>query len=264
MELYRRGRKLNGGETGVYELQGFAEREAEARDAVLVVDVGKFPPLTKSFNDDNTIVNPRRIAVIESRSLLRDCFSMFFSTLYDSTIEAFENVDEMLRSHEPDQHKLIVMGWNGNSRQLMLGQLSKLCRECGHSPVIVMQDDCDYALVCEALRAGARGVVTTALSADVATEAIGMVMAGGSFIPAESMMQPSNQSRPQVNPKTRLTAREGQVLELLKAGKQNKQIAFSLSLSEGTVKVHLHNMMKKLGTTNRTQTIVAATEFKNA
>jgi DNA-binding NarL/FixJ family response regulator len=119
-------------------------------------------------------------------------------------------------------------------------------------------------MVCDALRAGARGIVTTALSADVATEAIGLVMAGGSFIPAESTMQPSSQAYAQVNSKTRLTAREGQVLELLKAGKQNKQIAFSLSLSEGTVKVHLHNMMKKLGTTNRTQTIVAANGFHNA
>jgi DNA-binding NarL/FixJ family response regulator len=50
----------------------------------------------------------------------------------------------------------------------------------------------------------------------------------------------------------RLTTRERQVVVSLCEGNSNKQIARQLSLTEGTVKIHLHNIYGKLGVTNRT------------
>ena len=49
-----------------------------------------------------------------------------------------------------------------------------------------------------------------------------------------------------------LTERELQILKLVSRGFQNKVIAGKLNLSEHTVKVHLHHIIKKLGTHNRT------------
>ncbi len=57
-----------------------------------------------------------------------------------------------------------------------------------------------------------------------------------------------------------LTAREVQILELVSRGLQNKAIAAELSLSEHTVKIHLHNIISKLGTHNRTE---AAARFRD-
>lgn len=57
-----------------------------------------------------------------------------------------------------------------------------------------------------------------------------------------------------------LTAREVQILELVSRGLQNKMIAAELSLSEHTVKIHLHNIISKLGTHNRTE---AAARFRD-
>lgn len=53
-------------------------------------------------------------------------------------------------------------------------------------------------------------------------------------------------------PNVRLTPREWEVLELVAEGKQNKIIAAGLDLSEHTVKLHVHNVLKKLGVSNRT------------
>jgi DNA-binding NarL/FixJ family response regulator len=39
----------------------------------------------------------------------------------------------------------------------------------------------------------------------------------------------------------------------LRQGKANKTIAYELTMSESTVKVHMHNIMKKIGATNRTE-----------
>ena len=50
-----------------------------------------------------------------------------------------------------------------------------------------------------------------------------------------------------------LTKRESQILELVERGLQNKSIAATLNLSEHTVKIHLHNIITKLGAHNRTE-----------
>ena len=59
---------------------------------------------------------------------------------------------------------------------------------------------------------------------------------------------------------TDLSPREMQVLELVSRGLQNKQIAAEVRLSENTVKIHLHNIIRKLGTHNRTE---AAARFRD-
>ena len=48
-----------------------------------------------------------------------------------------------------------------------------------------------------------------------------------------------------------LTTRQQQIVELLKQGMSNKEIARELGIAAGTVKVHLHEMFARLGTTSR-------------
>jgi DNA-binding NarL/FixJ family response regulator len=56
-----------------------------------------------------------------------------------------------------------------------------------------------------------------------------------------------------------LTARQKAVLELLRRGDTNKVIARRLGMREGTVKVHVRQIMRKFGVTNRTQIAVVST-----
>jgi two-component system nitrate/nitrite response regulator NarL len=49
-----------------------------------------------------------------------------------------------------------------------------------------------------------------------------------------------------------LTARERQIVNLVSEGLSNKAIARQLKLTDGTIKVHLHNVFEKLGISNRT------------
>ena len=51
---------------------------------------------------------------------------------------------------------------------------------------------------------------------------------------------------------TLLTSREQEIASLASTGLSNKGIARRLELSEGTVKVHLHNIFQKTGVSNRT------------
>jgi DNA-binding NarL/FixJ family response regulator len=55
-----------------------------------------------------------------------------------------------------------------------------------------------------------------------------------------------------------LSPRQREVLTALCAGKPNKQIAYELGLSEGTVKIHMTAVFKSFGVRNRTQAVIVA------
>ena len=52
--------------------------------------------------------------------------------------------------------------------------------------------------------------------------------------------------------RAKLTVREQEIIGLVSRGLSNKEIARKLDLSEGTVKIHLHNIFKKVSVSNRT------------
>ena len=101
----------------------------------------------------------------------------------------------------------------------------------------------------EAIAAGARGVVLRSSPARRIHAALAAV-AEGLFVtddrtPAESMIEP-------------LTNREAEVMQLLAAGRTNKEIASRLGISEHTVKFHVNGILGKLGVDTRTEAVVTA------
>ena len=67
--------------------------------------------------------------------------------------------------------------------------------------------------------------------------------------------------KPKTSPgivKKQLTFREKQVVQLVAQGKANKEIAFDLLLTEGTIKEYLNRIFRKLGVSNRTELAIWA------
>ncbi|MGO8975396.1 MAG: response regulator transcription factor [Steroidobacteraceae bacterium] len=58
-----------------------------------------------------------------------------------------------------------------------------------------------------------------------------------------------------------LTVRQQQVAALVQRGLSNKEIARKLRLSQGTVKLHVHNILARVGVCSRREIIVAATRL---
>jgi DNA-binding NarL/FixJ family response regulator len=71
-------------------------------------------------------------------------------------------------------------------------------------------------------------------------------------------MPESSVAVPETGP---LTTRELAVLSLLRQGKANKIIAYELGISENTAKVHIRNILRKVGATNRTQAIYKSSQL---
>jgi DNA-binding NarL/FixJ family response regulator len=125
--------------------------------------------------------------------------------------------------------------------------------------VVVVAETAKPAIVEDALRLGALGVLPKSLTAEEMKEALRAVLSGEIWTPPAA---PSGLGRHR--PKAQgakwlstLTQREREVLALVRQGKFNKQIAYELGITESTVKSHVSTVMEKLGVRKRTQAVLA-------
>ncbi|WP_132073443.1 helix-turn-helix transcriptional regulator [Sinorhizobium americanum] len=121
-----------------------------------------------------------------------------------------------------------------------------------------------------------RGMLPMNVRLDVWLSVIRLMLCGGAYFPPEFMFQASKaahhlpadnggaaNARGEVEGVADLTARELQILEMVSRGLQNKLIAAEIRLSEHTVKIHLHNIITKLGAHNRTEAAARYRSFQD-
>lgn len=122
----------------------------------------------------------------------------------------------------------------------------------------VSEDADDLAM---ALRAGARGYLLKNIDAAFLVTAIQRAAAGESVMTTKLMQQfRAGAATPLPSDEARLTPREREILACLARGESNKEIARRLDLAESTVKIHVQNILKKLGLSSRVQAAVYAVE----
>jgi DNA-binding NarL/FixJ family response regulator len=199
------------------------------------------------------------VAVIDSHCLTRECIASTISYLFDaSRVFLFHSVLDYNNRKNSDFHLIILCLHASDHRPL---DLIRSLRPAHGPSIIFLISDLDEVTRPEFIRAawrlGARGFVSAqTTSMTLALSAIRFVQAGGFFAPVDALLsrppapaepQPSSPAAPE------LTARERVVLGLLKEGKTNKIIARELRLSSNTVKVHVHNILRKMQASNRTE-----------
>jgi DNA-binding NarL/FixJ family response regulator len=104
-----------------------------------------------------------------------------------------------------------------------------------------------------AFQAGARAYLLKDMHRDDLLEAIRAVHRGQRFIPPAVASSLADRM-----PRSELTTREMEVLKLIVKGMSNKEIAQVLEIAEGTVKIHVNNVLSKLGVSDRTKAATTA------
>lgn len=138
--------------------------------------------------------------------------------------------------------------------------------------MLTMHENPDYLL--EALKAGAAGYVLKDAPQEEIIEAVRRVRNGESPMDSElaarllrrlasegEMRRGTGTSHGATGAVDPLTPRELEVLELMKLGRTNRQIAADLVISLGTSKNHVEHIIAKLGVSDRTQAVVKALEL---
>jgi DNA-binding NarL/FixJ family response regulator len=215
-------------------------------------------------------VKKLRILLTDDQSLFREALRTLLSLQPDFEIVAeAENGERALalaRAHKPDvilmDLRMPVMGGVEATRRIMAAVPG--------SRVVVLTTFDEDEEIFEAMRAGALGYLLKACSADKLNESVRAAAKGA------SVLEPSVTAKMMAE-LNRLSAREGKkvsqsladplserelaVLKLLAAGCSNKEIGAKLSITEGTVKNHMTNVLGKLGVLDRTQAALRAREM---
>lgn len=131
-------------------------------------------------------------------------------------------------------------------------------------PCLVLSDRAEPEEAILAARLGEQAFMSTNVEPGVALRAFAFVLGGGTFFPREALLQASARPEPVSAAGDEMTPRQAQVLARLRLGKSNKLIARELDVQESTVKVHVREIMRKLGACNRTEAVSRASQFRPA
>ncbi len=116
--------------------------------------------------------------------------------------------------------------------------------------IVLLVPEPDPAVVNQIRRAGVGGFLQSNASSEQIVQAIKSVASGLMvFDRALAPQSPDDELLEQ------LTSRENEVLRLLADGLGNKEIAVKLSISEHTIKFHIHSILGKLGAASRTEAV---------
>ena len=202
------------------------------------------------------------IVVIEPRRFFRECIILSLKLSGGiRTAMGFASVAEWRASAKdtsPPDLVLLVTGDRQRDVPHIETELAGLAHFAPEIPRVLIGESEAGQAVMNALDSGAQGYIPTSVAYEVAIEALHLVRAGGVYAPVGSLVESARgggASRPHAQQSNVFSARQLAVIACLREGKSNKVIAHELGMREGTVKVHLRNIMRKLKATNRTQVV---------
>ncbi len=195
-----------------------------------------------------------RILIAEDHAVVRDGLAAVLDFQTDMTVvgrtrdgqEAIERFGEL----HPDitLMDLAMPNMNGVDAIKAIRSASPDAR------IIVLTTYAGDESVYRALESGAKGYLLKDSSSDDLVDAIRTVHAGGTHISPEAAAKLAERAMSGAP----LSPREVEVLQLISAGKSNKEIGAALFISEGTVKTHLVSIYEKLRVQDRTEAVVTA------
>lgn len=134
-------------------------------------------------------------------------------------------------------------------------------------PIVMLTTSTEESDLVESLRAGAQGYLLKDMEPDALVIALRDIVAGKTVVApdlaavlAKAVKGKDEQPTPENSPFADLTPREREILGLLAEGQSNKAIARNLGISDGTVKLHVKAILRKLNVHSRVEAAVMAVE----
>lgn len=199
------------------------------------------------------------IIVADDHPLFRDALHRAIEGLaLPQTVELagdYERVEALIAGAEEVDLVLLDLNMPGNKG---FSGLLRLRAEYPEIPVMVISATEDGATIRRVLDLGASGFIPKSSQLPEIREAIGAVLGGSVWVPAnvDTESEEDSEFAELAERLKTLTPQQGKVLGMLGEGLLNKQIAYELGVSEATVKAHVSAVLLKLGVDSRTQAVI--------
>jgi two-component system, NarL family, response regulator LiaR len=217
-------------------------------------------PMPEAAPRAGSTATPVRVLIADRHEIVREGLSKLLSAgsevLVVGKARSAEEALALAWSARPDVVLMDLLMQDMDGVELI-----RRVRQSGTRPqVLVLTVLADEHHVHGAIEAGAIGYLLRDVLREDLLRAIRDARKGRPCLDSSAQMCLMRRVAAPVEPSglTRLTARERSVLELVAAGRSNKSIAFSLKVSEGTVKGHVSTLLAKLGVHDRTQAALYA------
>jgi len=204
--------------------------------------------------------NVDKIIIADDHPMFRNALRQSISNNYDCEIIECESLDSLkskLKEHNYADLLILDLNMPGADG---FSSLVYVQEKYPHLPVIMISANDKLDVIRTAKSFGALGYISKSANIETIRAAITAVLQGDTFFPAEidTIDAPNNNSELLALTKgvADLTPQQYKVLQMLKQGLLNKQIAYDLEVSEATIKAHVTAIMRKLGANNRTQAVM--------
>ena len=205
---------------------------------------------------------PIRIAIADDHAIVLDGLRRLFDAEPDmKVVQCCTTGQDAVRAGLRSDVDILVLDYRmpGMTGLEVLAKLANERATCRTILLTAALSDDDAA---EALRLGAQGIVMKESAPDTLLECLRRVYRGERWLDAEMQHRAADHASRKAAAASAiaqvLTARETEIVRMITRGLRNKAIAEQLSISEGTVKIHLHNIYDKLGLDGRLELMLYA------
>ena len=207
------------------------------------------------------------ILVVDDHPFFLHGFSQYLGEHSEFEVETALSVDEAITKIDaarPDLAMLdVTMHGGGGLRVLRYLRLHH-----PNVPAMFLTVHIDPEQTIEAIRLGIKGVALKDSDPDAIIEGMNIVLAGGKWfengVTEHALQYSIDKPTGSVRSDDLLTKRELEIVELVCLGLRNRQIADRCDLTEGTVKIHLNSIYRKLGVASRAELIVNREGMRSA
>lgn len=200
------------------------------------------------------------ILIADDHDLVRDTIAAYLETVEDFRVQKAASLDEALTKMAGlESFDLLILDYNMPGMNGLVG-LNRARAEFPATKLALMSGVANRDVANSALANGAHGFIPKSLTAVSLVNAIKFILSGERYFPFDFGADDAG-AKPSGAFAT-LSSREMETLEQLCIGLSNKEIARNLGVQEVTVKLHVKNVLAKLGVSNRTQAALLAKEHQ--